>query len=211
MINGASVNVLDLGADATGVTASDTAFASAWSAIKNTGGTIFIPIGTYLLNSTWVLDQQQKSCHIIGYGASIINGVSVTGYAINITGGGNYGQTVIEGLKINHTSNVTASGGIQVTDATYAKIIRNEISGNSAVTAYTSIKLNGTCYWSLIENNTLICDGVGIELYGEPNSSVIQGNSIKDSINGIVFNNSPTQNVNGIRIINNAFYFFSYF
>lgn len=51
MIDGASVNVLDYGADASGATDSRAAFQSAVNAVIAAGrGTVFVPSGTYLIN-----------------------------------------------------------------------------------------------------------------------------------------------------------------
>jgi hypothetical protein len=51
MIDGASANVLDYGADATGVSDSRAAFQAAVTAVIAAGrGTVFVPSGTYLIN-----------------------------------------------------------------------------------------------------------------------------------------------------------------
>jgi hypothetical protein len=47
-----SVSVLDFGADPTGVSDSSTAFQNAINALSSNGGTILVPTGTYLLNTT---------------------------------------------------------------------------------------------------------------------------------------------------------------
>lgn len=53
MIDGASVNVLDYGADLTGVSDSRAAFQAAVDAVTAAGrGTVFVPSGTYLINGT---------------------------------------------------------------------------------------------------------------------------------------------------------------
>lgn len=52
MINGAQLNVLDYGADPTGVTDSTSAIQAAIDAVPAQGGTVYIPAGLYLVNST---------------------------------------------------------------------------------------------------------------------------------------------------------------
>ena len=51
MIDGAVANVLDFGADSTGVASSTTAFQAAIDSLTN-GGSVYVPEGTYLLNVT---------------------------------------------------------------------------------------------------------------------------------------------------------------
>ena len=51
MIEGAVANILDFGADPTGVASSSTAFQSAINSLTN-GGSVYVPQGTYLLNVT---------------------------------------------------------------------------------------------------------------------------------------------------------------
>jgi len=52
MITGAAVNVLDYGADPTGVADSRAAIQAAIDAVQLTSGTVYIPEGTFLINST---------------------------------------------------------------------------------------------------------------------------------------------------------------
>lgn len=52
MINGAQLNVLDYGADPTGVADSTSAIQAAIDAVPTQGGTVYIPAGLYLVNST---------------------------------------------------------------------------------------------------------------------------------------------------------------
>jgi len=47
-----SISVLDFGADNTGANDSSTAFINAIASLPSTGGTIYVPNGTYLINST---------------------------------------------------------------------------------------------------------------------------------------------------------------
>lgn len=67
MIEGASVNVLDYGADATGVADSSTAIQAALDSISATGGSVYIPEGTYLIATALT---PSSNTTIIGCGAS---------------------------------------------------------------------------------------------------------------------------------------------
>ena len=63
MINGAPVNVLDLGADPTGVADSSAALQAA----ANIGGQIYLPSGTYRISTQVTLT---SGCFLIGEGAT---------------------------------------------------------------------------------------------------------------------------------------------
>ena len=96
MIQGAWVNVLDFGADPTGVTASDTAIAAAIAyAVANKQPTVFLPEGKYLVQSTIVIDK---------------NGVCLQGASSRVSGnsvtGGTSGQTY--GTIIYYTGSAAA-------------------------------------------------------------------------------------------------------
>lgn len=199
-----TVSVLDFGADSTGATDSYSAFVAAWNNIKNTGGILLIPRGNYLLNTTWTIDVQQNECFISAYGATITNGTAVTGYAIVITGGGNYGQCVIEGIAIDHSTNITATGGIELLNTSYPKVIRNQIRGNTLITSYTAIRAADS-FWAIIYNNTIFSYGTSIEIYGESNTLRIEKNQINNGINGVIFKPNGTTVPNAVKIIDNDF------
>jgi len=110
LITGAPFNVLDYGADPTGVANSSTAFQVAINALVATGksGRIDIPAGTYKMNSGITIDA--SVCTVVGYAALLdfSSFAASTGAAITITGASiNYfgnpyfnGVNVIQGLKI---------------------------------------------------------------------------------------------------------------
>lgn len=80
------VSVLDYGADATGVADSSTAFQNAMNAADGYGlRTLYIPAGTYRLNSTWTIDQ-----HIMVKGAgrtqTVINSFVTGTHAMELLG-----------------------------------------------------------------------------------------------------------------------------
>ena len=65
IIAGAVVNVLDYGADPTGVADSTSAFNAAITALPFIGGTVSIPLGTYLVG-TVVIPNDPKTVNVIG-------------------------------------------------------------------------------------------------------------------------------------------------
>jgi hypothetical protein len=136
-----SVNVIDYGADPTGVVDSTTAFGNAATAAAN-GGEVFAPAGTYLLASGWALSG--KSCSFRGVGEGTIltcltNNpvIDFTGYVpgynatkhrhfrdFNIIGSNTSGYTANKGIvfptgtslqTINLTAiSISATGGVGV-------------------------------------------------------------------------------------------------
>lgn len=65
MIDGASVNVLDFGADDTGVADSTIAFQNAIDSLPTNGGTVYIPNGNYLI-STLNMPNDPKVVNLVG-------------------------------------------------------------------------------------------------------------------------------------------------
>jgi hypothetical protein len=110
LITGAPFNVLDYGADPTGVANSALAFQAAIDALIATGisGRLDIPAGTYKMTTGITIDA--SVCTVVGYAALLdfSSFVANTGAAITITGatinyvGNPYfnGVNVIQGLKI---------------------------------------------------------------------------------------------------------------
>lgn len=79
MISGACVNVLDFGADKTGVTDSTSAIQAAIDSLPTNGGAVYLPSGTYLLQSS-IVWPTQKYVLLFGAGSSGQgNGVSHPG------------------------------------------------------------------------------------------------------------------------------------
>ena len=208
MIDGAPVNVRDYGAVGDGVTNDWQAFTDAWAAIVTNGGTLVIPAGTYLLNADWVLAKLQKNYRITGYGAVITSGASVV-HAIDISGGGQQGQLVIEGLTINHGANTTASTAIRNVGGTYAKIIRCSFSARNNV-AYNAIKMTDA-YWALVDKCQFYGTGSpkygsAIWVNGECNATKIQNNQVSEAVSCVYVDANVSDGmVNGLRIVNNDF------
>jgi len=191
MITGAYVNVLDLGADSTGVTDSYAAFEAAWNAVKTTGGVIYIPPGDYLLNSQWVCEISSfKNIKITGFGATLLAGPSVTGHAIKIYK--SYNQTIldIEGLNFNHINNTTVGGCFLLSGAHCVHITSCNVeffatkAGYSFALFESSVSGDPTyqCFWCSIEKcNTRTRSGsspadYGIILSGAANATKIKQN-----------------------------------
>jgi hypothetical protein len=191
MITGAYVNVLDLGADASGISDSHSAFAAAWDAVKLTGGVIYIPPGNYLLNSQWVCEiSSYKNIKITGFGATLFAGPLVTGHAIKIAN--SFNQTIldIEGLNFNHIDNTTVGGCFLLSGAHCVHITSCNVeffdtkAGYSFALLESSVPGDGAyhCFWCSIEKcNTRTRSGdspadYGIILDGAANATKIKEN-----------------------------------
>lgn len=110
------VSVRDFGADNTGVADSSAAFALAHAALPATGGEIYIPAGTYRLDSTWAIT---KAVQVTGTGGTaVVNGgaagtklvksATATDAAIRISGGGTGSK--LQGFLIQGTVGNTGDG-----------------------------------------------------------------------------------------------------
>jgi hypothetical protein len=225
MITGAYVNVLDFGADFTGVSDSYSAFAAAWTQIKTTGGTILIPPGTYLLNTAWTCDIDSTAPHnylILGYGATIKSGAAVTSWAVNISGAYNNFGLTIQGLQFDQRDNTTIKGAIRGLNTNNLRIINCSIEVNNNGVGYACIELTSAtlgaglgCLWTLIDactirqrvGNPATYAPVGINIVGQSNATKIVNCSFTSLTYAIYFNRDSVNGntVNGVRIINNDF------
>lgn len=134
MINGSFVNVLDFGADPTGSVSSSSAIQNA----INTGYSVYIPAGSYLLNTSLSFSTSpagyNKGIRIFGDGAHstvLINEVA-SGYAMN------FRQTVsfafqemssIKSLSISTNTAPASSGGITFSGSLMMNIEDVKITG----------------------------------------------------------------------------------
>jgi len=212
-----TVSVTDFGADSTGAAASDTAFASAWASIKNTGGVLLIPPGTYLLNNTWNCDidlTTGRNYLIIGYGATLTASSSVTGWAMNVTGGYNNFGVTIEGIQFNQLGNTTISGAIKAVGSANLKILRCVIQLNNNNAAYYGVYLDTNSYWTLIDGlttrqssgNSATYSPVAIGLIGQANATKIINCSLGGVVYGIFIGPYTDGSMcNGLRILHNDF------
>lgn len=226
MINGAEANVLDFGADQTGANDSHAAFDAAWNSIKTTGGTVYIPPGTYLLSDTWECEIDLTGPHnyyIYGTGATLISGTGVTEWTMALVGGYNNFGITVEGLAFDQRNHATVKGAIQCRGTANAKIVRCtiELEANTGA-SYAAIQLsekipndsNSNCFWTLIDGcTTRLRTGpatysrAGIELVGQANATKIVNCSFGGVVNAIVLTSQATtgDSVNGVRILDNDF------
>ena len=101
MIEGDPVNVLDFGADPTGVTDSTVAIQAAIDSVSD-DNVVVIPPGTYELSDTLTLGVLNKGARIVGLGLPTLNfvGLGATKDGIQVVGA-NYRQTEIRNLNID--------------------------------------------------------------------------------------------------------------
>jgi hypothetical protein len=202
------VSVKDFGAIGDGVANDTVAIQAAFNYILPNGGTVFFPLGTYLHSANLTFAKNQKNYLIIGYGATLIPTAAVS-TAIEVTGGGNRGQLVIEGLNFDHLSSTTIQKAIDINASSYVKIIRCTFSARSNA-AYNAIKFNDT-FWGLVD--TCQFYGSGAPYYGSAiwingicNATKIQNNQIASAVNAIYIDaNVLDEMVNALRIVNNDF------
>lgn len=110
MIDGAAINVLDYGADSTGVTECAAEIQAALNATLSTGGTVYFPYGTYKVGTTLKINKQNQ---VIYGNNSIINFIG-TGYAIDsdLVGGTIFPQ-YLQMQDFYIAVGATATGGIK--------------------------------------------------------------------------------------------------
>jgi hypothetical protein len=97
MIDGASVNVLDYGADPTGTSSSTSAIQAAMDDIAVTGGTLYIPPGRYLIDAGSIQAEATNTpIRVLAYGATLERMPTTNAYTMFRYRTG----MVIEGLKL---------------------------------------------------------------------------------------------------------------
>lgn len=106
-------NVLDYGADPTGVADSTSAFQSAIAAAKSAAGTVYVPMGTYIITDTLDLRAASnlQSIALVGADACPILQCSISGASVITFGNGaaegtglDAGYTKIANLNLNTNS-----------------------------------------------------------------------------------------------------------
>ena len=103
MITGAPANVLDYGADLTGTTDSAPAFTAALAA----SSLVYIPNGTYRLNSTITLSSE-KVIYGAGYDCTIINSYAAASPCFQTTPGVLCDASQMRGFRVTAKSSATA-------------------------------------------------------------------------------------------------------
>jgi len=111
MITGAVVNVLDYGADRTGVTDSTTAVQNAVNAIKNIGGSVYFPRGTYKCN---ILADGTAAINLLGDGIDCTTILSFSNNQFAVFFNNNFRYCSVQ--------NITFSGSSKNTHGVYVNI-----------------------------------------------------------------------------------------
>lgn len=137
------VNVLDHGADPTGVADSTTAFTAAIAALPSTGGWVYAPTGNYKISSALSLQQSQglrgdgKYMTVLSYtgsGPCIAASYSLSSYSNSLRPGIGLGD-----LNIDGTSAAAGAIGLQMGSATesYANnLVVSNFSGAGSMGIY---------------------------------------------------------------------------
>lgn len=151
----------DYGATGNGVTDDTTAVQAAFTALQSTGGTLFVPAGTYLVSSVItctgtvnvigagpgvsVFHQSSTTANAITYNATAaLAGVSITGISLTGPGSGSGIGLLLEGnggaAQVNgaNVGNIVVSGfgshGVSVINATgctFESIFTSSLGGNA--------------------------------------------------------------------------------
>lgn len=199
MIQGAPINVLDKGADKTGVADSTAAFNAALTALPAQGGTLFIPPGNYKINTQLAVTKART--HILGYGAKITQtGVYQRGFSVTAAG------VVIEGVYLYNANGATewvpgagssnnARGIFFDTGSDDAKAINCKVENFAwaGITVYQSsrVEVRGNDIIGIGAAAGLVTgsnNNLGIEWYLTGlgyNGARIIGNSLRDLAQGI--------------------------
>lgn len=129
MINGAPLNVLDFGADSSGVSDSSLAIQSAVDALPSSGGLIVFPTGTYLFKDVDIIDKESVS---FDFGDSVLNLAVGAQYAFKME---NTSSTFKKGGTWQNVTFGTGSasvGLIWIDGGAWTSQVFNRINNNSA-------------------------------------------------------------------------------
>lgn len=198
MINGAPVNVLDFGADSTGVTDSSAAFQLAVNASAN----VVVPQGTYLLNTAVTL---ANGVTIQGQGANDITKINTT-TNVNTFNVGN--ACTISDIIFTH------SGEGRIINATQKEalhLFNNTFYATNAASTQPLVYVSGSFFWS--RNNgfnnvrtnayAVVIDRTSGLIHIE---SHIELNTFGGTGNGIrILSSDNSARPEGIYITNNSF------
>jgi len=145
-IKGTPVNVLDYGADSTGVSDSTTAFQSALA----TGSAVYVPKGTFLITGALQLQDGQVMFGD-GSGVTVItcNQASFSGILINMGG-----HTLLRGITVTGTGTAAATG-IKCWDSS------DQYNFTGYVTL-SDVNINGFLYGLRVNNIFMLEYDVGI-------------------------------------------------
>src|SRR4030043_95350 len=209
MIKGAPVNVLDKGADPTGVADSTAAIQAA----IDTGKTVWIPNGTY---SVTTLDLRQKYPHIIGESmvgtiikarssvTALINAVETTDgqvtplFISNLTLDGNNLAARVIDMRFRHMSNIESCYIVNAPSAGAAGLFAidcwlTSVNNCRFTTCYDGLNFYGSnhrstvnsCSFTNCSNTSVSCNSFGTSLDGN---------------NALVFNNCDMEFGGGLGV-----------
>jgi hypothetical protein len=183
-----SVDVRWFGAVGDGTTDDSTAFNAASTAASTAGGELYIPPGTYRLNSQWTVNGSGTSKVVVnGFGAIITTAGAISG--LRVTGGSTQGGVVVRGLKIDHGGNATATCGFDIVGAWNATLEDCFVGAHSTQAGYACYRVRNTTgsdiatgsFWTRLERcnarklsaGTGTSPDYGIEILGASNATNI--------------------------------------
>lgn len=206
MINGAPANVLDYGADATGVADSTAAFAAALAAAD----AVYVPTGTYKTTSPLAIAANKK---IFGDGlSSIISFVGTTDQSALYCGNSaalSYG-IIIQDLEIQPVT--AATNGIYLLCTVGASVVNVRVSSPTLANGNSGFIIDGgdqSSFFNIFQNcYALHCSNYGFRTYTTGSSYAtinyfIDCSVIGDAL-GVGFEFALSSGVNSIMIGGNA-------
>lgn len=219
------VTVAQYGAASDGITDDIDAFDAAWASIKETGGTIVIQPGPYLLNSPWEMDPSSSLPYlykVTGFGAEIKAGPLVTDHAFKIINTFNNFGVDIVGVHFNHRGNTTVGGCIDLVKASNCSITQCEVELHDTKAGYSAVQIGPLVagdgsggYWNTIDRlKTRLRSGgdgafgeAGVKFLSNSNACKVMNCTFGGLDNAIMFTDDgvSTTSINAIRILNNDF------
>lgn len=147
MITGAPANVLDYGADPTGITSSSTAIQNA----VNASSAVYFPPGTYLISTAITLNSNNT---LFGNGKLKR---SDAGYLLTATAGSDIAISGLqfEGLKQNYAIHVTAFDGVSITNCECFEI--GLLFTDNSTATYAGATANNSVKNIVVANNRGTC------------------------------------------------------
>lgn len=167
LVNGASINVLDYGADASGVASSSDAFTAAMAA----GNNVYVPAGTYKLSSAITVP---SGVHLFGLGGVTIN-KAFNGNAITLSSLGS-----ITGVNLNGNGASYTGVGILINDGTPGQNSGKQLIQNCRIydTASYCVEYSGdgVGYASTVQLCELSVYNNAVAAIKWPNTDTLNGN-----------------------------------
>lgn len=184
MINGAPVNVLDYGADATGIGVCTTQIQAAFDAVDAAGGgTVYFPFGTYLIDDAIIV---YSNTTIIMSGVVKVDSMTIGSY-----------ETVFITDPVNPADNI--------------QFLNPQIDGNDIVPTSgimirygaTNVRVEGG-YIRNCANSSTVPGGRGFNIEGGPGTQniTISGTNITGCWNGVSFAGGAAQANSNVSISN---------